>query len=476
MYHVPSHVMRSLSALVALFASALLSQAQDVARKEPPLALSGVETQAAIAIDVATGQTLFDFGADRMLTPASTCKLFSTAAALLTEGAEARITTKFALADDAQALVVRGLYDPSVDSRFFRTDLLSEAAQKIVQRLKEKGVSHLRYLVADVSSALTGPYCPKRVWEDMGNHYGATPTVLMTDDNAVRVFFSSPKRVGEACSIDSIVPMVEGLEPVNYVTSYSGKSDLCYFYLAGNLWYAEGQIPVNRKAFAVRATMPNPETFYLQKLSKLLNDNGIDVDAVTLSAKTDTLGRTTWIHTHKSAPMAEIVRQCNLWSVNLIADALAIRGCIANDKSGAPLSWGSVGDWLSGFWEERIGSRPMLFDGSGLSPFDAVSPRQLASLLLFMAKSDQAEAFRLSLPVVGQTGTVKSLAANTSVAGNARAKSGTMTGVKSYAGYLTTESGRDVAFAIIVNHHAEKASALNAEVTKWLAALRNDKK
>ena len=93
-------------------------------------------------------------------------------------------------------------------------------------------------------------------------------------------------------------------------------------------------------------------------------------------------------------------------------------------------------------------------DGSGLSPRNGITPLQLASMLRSVALDTlMFSPFFSSLPDAGKSGTMKSMFKNTpSVYGRLRAKSGTITRVKSYSGYVTATDGRLLAFSAICNN------------------------
>ena len=101
-----------------------------------------------------------------------------------------------------------------------------------------------------------------------------------------------------------------------------------------------------------------------------------------------------------------------------------------------------------------------------LSSFNAVSSKQLVQLLVKMKDN---QAFRKSIPIAGKSGTVRSFLKNSTLNGNVRCKSGSMTGVRSYAGYINNNSGKKLAFSIIVNN----AEGLDSDVKIKIEELMN---
>lgn len=89
-------------------------------------------------------------------------------------------------------------------------------------------------------------------------------------------------------------------------------------------------------------------------------------------------------------------------------------------------------------------------DGSGLSLYDYVSAELLTKLLRHAWNTPSIyKALSEALPIAGVDGTLKKRMINTAAEGNVRAKTGTLTGITSLAGYCTAPNGHELAFAII---------------------------
>ena len=102
---------------------------------------------------------------------------------------------------------------------------------------------------------------------------------------------------------------------------------------------------------------------------------------------------------------------------------------------------------------ERIGldaNQYKVADGSGLSLYNYVSAEMLVALLGYAWRTESIKQHLLpSLPISGFDGTLKNRMLGTVADGNVRAKTGTVTGISSLAGYLTAANGHILAFAII---------------------------
>ncbi len=105
------------------------------------------------------------------------------------------------------------------------------------------------------------------------------------------------------------------------------------------------------------------------------------------------------------------------------------------------------------FWTTKgVDTEGMYFyDGNGLSKNNAISPKQLVDALYAMRTSPYFQVFYESLPLAGMTGTLHRAMKGSAAQGRIRAKTGTISSVKSFAGYVHTVSGRKLVFSLIVN-------------------------
>lgn len=129
---------------------------------------------------------------------------------------------------------------------------------------------------------------------------------------------------------------------------------------------------------------------------------------------------------------------------------------------------------ISGFLEENVTSSPFfLDDGSGLSRFTAISARQMNDFLLYMHQSENSKIFKSTIPVAG-AGTLRSFSTKDFPGLTLRCKSGSMTRVRSYAGYLVGKSGREMAFTIIVNNFSGTQQEIFRAIEGLLVKTRNE--
>jgi len=177
------------------------------------------------------------------------------------------------------------------------------------------------------------------------------------------------------------------------------------------------------------------------------------------------------LHTHYSPTLNEITKRANHKSVNLYCEAM-IRAIGAKNNAKNSLEGGI--EAIGNYWEAQgLGiSGFFLRDGSGLSPRNGITPSQLAGILRLVSR-DRAlfNTFYATLPIGGQSGTVKYLFKGTAAAGNIRAKSGSLERVRSYTGYAKSSSGKLLAFAAIANNYKGSSRTIRKEFEKLMVSF-----
>ncbi|HEV7842330.1 MAG TPA: D-alanyl-D-alanine carboxypeptidase/D-alanyl-D-alanine-endopeptidase, partial [Pyrinomonadaceae bacterium] len=97
-------------------------------------------------------------------------------------------------------------------------------------------------------------------------------------------------------------------------------------------------------------------------------------------------------------------------------------------------------------------------DGSGLSRHDYITANGTTQLLTYMNTHRYGMVFRDALPIAGVDGTLRTRMKGTPAASNLRAKTGTISGVASLSGYVTTAAGERLVFSIILNNYPEEST------------------
>ena len=184
----------------------------------------------------------------------------------------------------------------------------------------------------------------------------------------------------------------------------------------------------------------------------------------------------TEIVSSNSLPVSEILEYMMLWSDNVLADRLAK---LASRRAGNAFSEEGIAITFAQVLLD-LGidpSRMIVADGSGLSRENRVSAKTMADLLLKLRKDPQYEILYASLPVGGVSGTLRNrfLTTAPNAVGLVHAKTGTLNGTVSLAGYIES-ADREYIFVTVAdkiargNRASDKARALMDRILGRIAA------
>lgn len=151
-----------------------------------------------------------------------------------------------------------------------------------------------------------------------------------------------------------------------------------------------------------------------------------------------------------SVPVAEDIKVTNKTSQNLHAEMLLrLLGKTCGSDGSFEEGTRVVRQFLvdAGVADEDF----FLYDGSGLSSNDKISPRAFTRLLAYASHQSWGAAWRETLPLAGVDGTLDNRFKNAPFKGKMWAKTGTSSEVNALSGYVSAASGRMVAFSILVN-------------------------
>ena len=125
------------------------------------------------------------------------------------------------------------------------------------------------------------------------------------------------------------------------------------------------------------------------------------------------------------------------------------------------------------YWKEKGVDTQGLYicDGSGRSHTNAITPKQLADVLFKMTLSPVFPVFYNSLPLAGISGTMHKWLIGTDGEGRIRAKTGSLEGVRSFAGYVQTLSGKKLIFSLIINNYRCRIKILKQRVETLMVGM-----
>jgi len=405
---------------------------------------------------------IFEYNSDQSLTPASIMKLITTSAALELLGPDYKFRTSIGYAGVLKKglgklngdIVIMGGGDPVLGSKEFG-DHYIDFSEKWIDELKNAGIKRIKgRVITDDSYYDYQPVPPKWLWEDIGNYYGAGAYGLSVFDNTYEIHFIT--------SSDSLHHVITGVYPeecrvdLKDRLTVSGTEDEGYVFAApySNSGWLAGTIPVNQNDFVLKASIQDPPLLFAKIIDKKLREAGIRISGTPAVARLESPvnKQFTRIAYIDSPPLKDIVEVLNHESVNLYAEHLLKElGRVFKDSGTVSAGIETIEGFLERAGVEAEGM--FIEDGSGLSPLNAINASDMVSLLIYMKKDGKHfSEFLNSLPEAGKEGTLKYYFKDNIFAARMVAKSGSMTRVRSYAGYLQTISGKELAFCIIVNN------------------------
>ena len=407
----------------------------------------------AIVVSLTRGDTLLAYNADAMLQPASTMKLFTSALALEHFGPD--FTFQTAVLHDGTigpdgtlsgSLYLRGVGDPSLGTRYFPGESPMDA---LARQIVAAGVKHVRGDVVADASAFESRTVPDG-WQTryLGAAYAARVSALSLNENIVWVVVE-PDGGKAAVSLEPATTTVP-VESSVRVTGGSG-GNVSAFRRADGVIQVRGSIGRNSAPRKYSLVVDDPALFTAGALRAALQNAGVAVDGTVHPGETPADAAS--MATIASPPLSRIVTSMNRESINIFAELL-FRGAahaIAPSEPGSAQTGLSV---LRSFLSDKVGapaSAVQVSDGSGLSVLDRLTPRAMIDLLAYAHHTPWGSTFHASLPVAGESETLKGRMRYTPAQGNLHAKTGTTNSVASLGGYVTARNGEILAFSFIYN-------------------------
>lgn len=469
----------------------LLQLQQQISKllNQPEFLTAGVTLR---VISQASGQVVFEKEPEKLLKPASNMKLYTTALALESLGADYRIRTSVYSEEKPNKegkikgkLVLYGRGDPSLASTF-RDE--TKPFEFLAKQLIDVGVRTIEGdLIADESYLRGSSLGQGWEWLDIQWQFGAEISALTAYDNKFDVEIKPGLKVGESCQI-LLNPNVGEVSLINKVETLEAKSPRQIGLnrgLADNSLLAWGTLPIDDTGFSTKVAFHKPA-----KLAALLFEQALKRAGVILKGKiivVDGSLRSPLPPTEpeknglielayvESPPLSELIRVVNKFSQNLYAELLLrlvgkIKGLPNKDSDEAAIE--VMKDFLS---KANINSNSLgIYDGSGLSRRDLVNVLSTTKLLHYMSKSPNFEVFLNSLPVAGVDGTLRRRMSNPTTQQNVKAKTGTLSNTSSLSGYVNSAAGETFIFSIMVDNFTsefKQALVLQDKICEYLASF-----
>ena len=454
-------------AVVLLLAAAPAPSLQE--RVSADLAAASPGTRFGLVVADADGREIVALLPDQRFVPASTTKMFTTAAAFATlpdldrsdadGGAAVRL--------DGPDVVLEGHGDARLSAApDCAADCLATLADAVAAR-----TSRVRDVVGDDSAWPDERWSPGMSWNNFPTRSGTAASALTLDDNEVTLTVT-PGAVGAAPGLDA--PPYYTIDN-RAVTVPGGKTDVAFDRAPMGLTVRlSGTIAAGVTPERLRLGIDDPARYAAWTLRRMLiargvrMTGGVAVRHRPLVVADDPAARGAAPPARPPAapalarltppPLIEDITLTNKISQNLHAQLLLRR-------VGAAAGTGSLADGLAAEHAmlDRAGVPRVAYDfadGSGMSTYNRVSPRGAVAFLRWTARQPWGAAWRATLPVGGAAGLKRF--AGTPLDRRLFAKTGTLNGTNALAGWLIAASGRELTFAFYANDVPGDAGATAA--------------
>jgi len=465
---------------------------------------------------LATGETLFAQNADKLFTPASNTKLFTTAAALALIGPDYKFRTtvettgtldRYGRLNGDLVLVGRG--DPNLSGRELPYDLRTQrnddpiqALETLADALVKKGVKYVDGdIVADDSYFAFERYGEGWSQDDLLWADGAPVSALTINDNVVFVSILPADRPGEKAFV-SVKPFTDYYRIDNRIVTTPAGTGRKFFVnrepgsTVLTLW---GNLPLDDPGATEALAIDDPAQFAADLFRQLLEKRGIVIyghertrhtELATLSTftavaiapsrggsdasprpfKTD---QPIALASYESKPLVEDVQVVNKVSQNLHAEILL--RLLGRERGTTGTVEGGLEVLRQFLTQAGIASDQYVFyDGSGLSRQNLVTPHAIVQLLKYSSAQSWGAVYKSSFPVAGVDGSLSERLTAPRLAKRVVAKTGSLGGVKTLSGFATTDTGQAVVFSILSNNLNLPAKRVTDTIDQIVEAIVED--
>ncbi len=463
-----------------------------------------------------SGKTLDAQNADKLFTPASNTKLFTTAAALALIGPDYKFRTTVETSGTLDRygrlngdLVLVGRGDPNLsgrelpyDQRTQRNDHPIQVLETLADALVQKGVKYVDGdIVADDSYFAFERYGEGWSQDDLVWADGAPVSALTINDNVVFVNILPADRPGEKAFV-SITPFAGYYRLDNRIITTPAGTGRKFFVnrepgsTVLTLW---GNMPLDDAGANEALAIEDPAEFAAALFRQLLEKRGIVIYGSQRTRHTELATLSTFsvtalapsrggsdaaarplkntqpvvLASNESKPLLEDLRVVNKVSQNLHAEILL--RLLGRERGAAGTIEGGL-EVLRGFLNQAgiASDQYVFYDGSGLSRQNLVTPHAIVQLLRYAATQPWGSAYKSTLPLSGVDGSLSDRLNAPRLQRRIFGKTGSLGGVKALSGYATTDSGETVVFSILSNNSNLPAKRVTDTIDQLVQAIVED--
>ena len=436
-----------------------------------------------LIVDPSRGDTLYSTDAGELFVPASNQKIITSAVALDALGPDFRFRTLFLAGGQVRDsildgnLMVDGRGDPTVSDHVSGDAMLPLLAA--AEAIAARGITRITGAVVPAGNAFPDanigfgwPY------EDLEYSYSALIDELLFNEGFSELHVYAGAQAGDSVVVRAAPARSFPRVRVHAVTTSRGAGadsvpqlEAVKDSLRGDV-VVTGTIPAGDSATLI-VTHRDPRAAYLAALREALRERGITVGDSVLPTDSAALSDTLFVL--ESPPLSQILGFFMKPSQNQIGEMLFKAVALQRTDTGSARAARRVfAEQVRAWGAEEDGF--LLWDGSGLSRRNLVSPETIVRVLDTMRRGEHFQVYYDAFPVAGVDGTLRTRMRGTEAEANVRAKTGTLGNVRSLSGYVTTAGGQLLLFSILSNNYlvpTDHISRIQDTVAVRLARMRS---
>lgn len=416
-------------------------------------------------------ETLYGHNDLRNRQVASNIKLLTTGAAIWRLGSDYTHMTEVYISGEAGNnagiygdLVIRTMGDPTLSPSFGMNP--RQVFRSWAATLDSLGIHSLRNVVVDASYFDELPYAPGWAWDDEPFGYNAQISAASVYDNSIEVRVTPGKMPGDPVSID-ISPstayvtlrVTAGTSRVDSTSTLDIRRER-----GSDIIVISGNIATGSETYVEHISIEQPPLFYATIVSEELARAGIEIRGSAYDAADfpqpllyQSLRK---VVERRSPPLREIVAAINKQSLNLAAE-MTLKS-LGREFGGGGTTVAGIEVVKRFLADVGIDIEHLrLYDGSGLSRQNMLSPADMTKLLQWLHRSSISADFLASLSIAGVDGTLASRLVGTRAEKNMVGKTGYLSGIRALSGYVRTRDGELLAFSIVSNNYSVPTGVVN---------------
>lgn len=412
-----------------------------------------------VITDLNNNQIVYQRQATQLFNPASSLKVFTAITALNNFDATYTFSTK--LFANSQQIDAQGTLHSNVYIKFSGDPTLTlHDLNYLIKQLKDHNVNSIAgNIYLDDTVFDRNEFGHGWMWDEKSFCYASPLGGINIDHNCIPVTVTPAQTTGEPIKITQYNGYAY-LPLINQTQTRNVSNNSCPLVIQSdnfNNIVFSGCMQPNTTPWTFNIAIGNTRQYASLAIQKLLQQNNITQHGEIIFGSSSVIQQNlSLIAEHNSNTLKNIIVTMLKKSDNLYADAIykLLGYQYSNYTNG---SWINASKALAQTLGSKAGidfNKIKIVDGCGLSRHNLVSPLSLVQALIFAyAEPKIRDNLINGLPLSGVDGHLENRLHELKT--KIQAKTGTMKGITSLAGYIQTKSGKTFAFAIIVNDFVE---------------------